>query len=38
VLIDDPQVAELMLDYGIAVTDVETVKLLRIDEDYFSGE
>jgi restriction system protein len=38
VLIDGTQLAELMIDYGIAVTEVETVKLLRIDEDYFGEE
>jgi restriction system protein len=38
VLIDGAQLAELMIDYGIAVTEVETVKLVRVDEDYFADE
>lgn len=38
ILIDGPQLAELMIDYGIATTTVETLKLVRVDEDYFSDE
>jgi restriction system protein len=35
VLIDGPQLAELMLDHGVGVSIQETIKLFRIDEDYF---
>jgi restriction system protein len=38
VLVDGPQLAGLMIDYGIGVADVETVRLKRIDEDYFSED
>lgn len=38
VLIDGPHLAQLMLDYGLGVTDTQTVRLLRIDEDYFLDE
>jgi restriction system protein len=38
VLIDGHQLAELMIDYGVGVSDVETIKLKRLDEDYFSEE
>lgn len=35
VLIDGPQLAELMLDHGVGVSVQETIKLFKIDEDYF---
>jgi restriction system protein len=35
ILVDGPQLAQLMIDYGIGVADVETIRLKRIDEDYF---
>ena len=38
VLIDGAQLAELMIDYGIGTTEVETVKLMRVDEDYFAED
>ena len=38
VLIDGAQLAQLMLDYGIGVTESGSFKLFRLDEDYFSEE
>jgi restriction system protein len=38
VLIDGPQLAELMLDHGVGVSVQETIKLFKIDEDYFIEE
>lgn len=38
VLIDGPQLADLMIDYGVGVTEVSTVRLVRVDEDYFGEE
>jgi restriction system protein len=38
VLVDGPQLAGLMIDYGIGVADVETIRLKRIDEDYFTED
>ncbi len=38
VLIDGAQLAQLMIDFGVGVSDVEVVKLKRIDEDYFAEE
>jgi restriction system protein len=38
VLIDGPQLAQLMLENGIGVAMTGTVKLLRLDEDYFVEE
>lgn len=35
VLIDGAQLAELMMDHGIGVTDVQTYVVRRIDTDYF---
>jgi restriction system protein len=37
VLIDGEQLAELMLDYGIGVTDVTSYRIQRVDSDYFDG-
>jgi restriction system protein len=38
VLIDGTQLAQLMLDHGIGVTEAGSFKLLRLDEDYFSED
>lgn len=38
VLIDGPQLAQLMLENGIGVSQTGTVRLLRLDEDYFVEE
>jgi len=38
ILVDGPQLAQLMIDYGIGVADVETIRLKRIDEDYFTED
>ena len=38
VLIDGKELAELMLDYGIGVSLQETIRLQRVDEDYFTEE
>lgn len=38
VLIDGTQLAELMIDFGVGVSDVETIRLKRLDEDYFAEE
>jgi len=29
------QLAELMLDCGVGAADVEAIKLVKVDEDYF---
>jgi restriction system protein len=38
VLIDGQQMAELMLDHGVGVSVQETIRLFRVDEDYFVEE
>ena len=38
VLIDGTQLAQLMIDFGVGVSEVETIKLKRLDEDYFVEE
>lgn len=38
VLIDGAQLAQLMIDYGVGVTEIETLRLKRLDEDYFEEE
>lgn len=38
VLIDGQQMAELMLDHGVGVSVQETIRLFKIDEDYFIEE
>lgn len=38
VLIDGRQLSELMIEFGIGVSDVETIKLKKLDEDYFADE
>jgi restriction system protein len=37
VLIDGEQLASYMIDFGIGVTDVTTLQIRRIDQDYFEG-
>ena len=38
VLIDGVQLADYMIEFGVGVSDVETIKLKRLDEDYFGEE
>jgi restriction system protein len=38
VLIDGEQLAELMIDYGIGVSEVATYQVYRLDLDYFADE
>jgi restriction system protein len=38
VLIDGVQLADYMIEFGVGVSDVETIRLKRLDEDYFEGE
>jgi restriction system protein len=38
VLVGGVQLAELMIEFGVGVNDVETIKLKRLDEDYFGEE
>jgi len=38
VLIDGAQLADLMIEFGVGVSDVETIRLKRVDEDYFADE
>jgi len=38
VLVDGVQLAQLMLDYGVGVTEAETLKVLRLDDDYFTQD
>ena len=38
VLIDGVQLADLMIEFGVGVSDVETIRLKRLDEDYFGEE
>jgi restriction system protein len=38
VLIAGVQLANFMIEFGVGVTDVETIKLKRLDEDYFLEE
>lgn len=37
VLIDGPMLAQLMMDAGIGVSEAETIRILKADEDYFEG-
>jgi restriction endonuclease Mrr len=32
------QLADFMIEFGVAVSDVETIKLKRLDEGYFGEE
>jgi restriction system protein len=38
VLIDGVQLADFMVEFGVGVTDMETIKLQKLDEDYFGEE
>jgi restriction system protein len=38
VLIDGVQLADFMIEFGVGVSDVETIKIKRLDEDYFGEE
>jgi restriction system protein len=38
VLIDGVQLADYMVEFGVGVSDVDTIKLKRLDEDYFGEE
>ncbi|WP_207543928.1 hypothetical protein [Desulfofundulus thermosubterraneus] len=38
VLIDGEKLAELMIEYGVGVTEVARYSLKRIDSDYFEEE
>lgn len=38
ILIDGEQLAQLMIDHGIGVSEVQTYTIYRIDSDYFSEE
>jgi restriction system protein len=38
VLIDGEQLAQLMIDYGIGVSEVASYKVFRVDSDFFSEE
>jgi restriction endonuclease Mrr len=37
-LVDGLQVSQLMINYCVGVSDVETIRLKRIDEDFFAEE
>jgi restriction endonuclease Mrr len=38
VLTDGNQLAQFMLDFGVGVSVQETIRLMKIDENYFEGE
>jgi len=38
VLIDGEALANYLIEFGVGVSDVETIKLKRLDEDYFADE
>jgi restriction system protein len=38
VLLDGTQLAQLMIEYGVGVSDVQAIRLKRLDEDYFAEE
>jgi restriction system protein len=38
VLIDGATLASYMIEFGVGVSDVDTIKIKRLDEDYFSEE
>lgn len=38
VLLDGTQLAQLMIEYGVGVSDVQTIRLKKLDEDYFAEE
>jgi restriction system protein len=36
VLIDGPRLAELMIEYGVGVQAKRTVRIVEVDEDFFT--
>jgi restriction system protein len=38
VLIDGVQLADFMIEFGVGVSEVETIRIKRLDEDYFGEE
>jgi restriction system protein len=36
--IDGKQLADLMVEFGVGVSELETIRLQRVDEDYFAEE
>lgn len=38
VLIDGPTLAQLMLEHGVGVSEADSFKVLKLDEDYFTDE
>jgi restriction system protein len=38
ILVDGTQLTQLMIDYNIGVADLETIKLKRVDEDYYAED
>jgi restriction system protein len=38
VLVDGVQLSGYMIEFGVGVSDIETIKLRRLDEDYFGDE
>jgi restriction system protein len=38
VLIDGARLAQLMIDTGVGVSIAETLRILKLDEDYFAEE
>jgi len=38
VLVDGKALANLMIDYGVGVSTVQTYEIKSIDSDFFSGE
>jgi restriction system protein len=38
VLVDGPQLAELMIDYRVEVSEVQTIRIMKLDEDWFGEE
>jgi restriction system protein len=37
-LVDGPQLAELMIDYGVGVSEVQALRIMKLDEDWFGEE
>jgi restriction system protein len=38
VLVDGAQLAELMIDYGVGVSEEQTIRIMKLDEDWFGEE
>lgn len=36
--IDAVQIADIIIEFGVGVSDVETIKCKRLDDDYFGEE